>query len=89
MGRPVSLTTHDIIGVGYDHWLTEQELTRMNLLFQKRHILEHNGGMVDEKYIERSGDVTYTVGQHLVVRTEDTIELIGIIKKLIVGLQSI
>lgn len=79
----------DLTGKGYDAWLTKEELARMNLLFQRRHIIEHNGGIVDEKYINQSGDVTYVIGQHLVVHNEDVRELITIIKKLSAGLKSL
>ena len=74
-------------GKGYEEWLTKQELERMNLLFQRRHIIEHNVGIVDEKYIEKSLDTTYSIGQRIIVRKEDAIELLRIIKKLSTGLK--
>ena len=79
----------DATGKGYDEWLTKGELERMNLLFQRRHILEHNGGIVDDRYLKQSGDTSYVLGQHIIVRTEDATELLGIIKKLSVGLKTI
>ena len=74
-------------GKGYEEWLAKQELERMNLLFQRRHIIEHNAGIVDEKYIEKSLDTTYLIGQRIIVRKEDAIELLRIIKKLSTGLK--
>ena len=79
----------DATGKGYDEWLTKGELERMNLLFQRRHILEHNGGIVDDRYLKQSGDTSYVLGQHVIVRSEDAIELLGIIKKLSAGLKTI
>ena len=76
-------------GKGYEEWLAKQELERMNLLFQRRHIIEHNAGIVDEKYIEKSLDTTYSIGQRIIVRKEDAIELLRIIKKLSIGLKSL
>ena len=76
-------------GKGYEEWLAKQELERMNLLFQRRHIIEHNAGIVDEKYIEKSLDTTYSIGQRIIVRKEDAIELLRIIKKLSTGLKSL
>lgn len=76
-------------GKGYDEWLSAQEIERMNLFFQRRHILEHNNGIVDEKYLQKSGDTTYIEGQHIIVHKEDTHELIGIIKKLSTGLKTL
>ena len=54
----------------------------MNILFQKRHILEHNQGIVDEKYIKNSKDTSYKIGQRVVIKKEDTEQLLYIIKKL-------
>lgn len=54
----------------------------MNILFQRRHILEHNDGIVDEKYIEKSNDLSYAIGQRIIVKKEDIICLVEIIKKL-------
>ena len=42
-----------------DEWLSVDELKDMNLLFQRRHLIEHNNGMVDQKYIDKSGDNSY------------------------------
>ena len=76
-------------GKGYDEWLSELELKRLNLMFQRRHLIEHNNGMVDQKYIDKSGDQTYAVGQRLVVKQAEVNELIELIKKLGNGLLSL
>ena len=44
------------------------ELNELNILYQKRHLLAHNEGMVDESYIKKSGDQFYKVGQKIVVK---------------------
>lgn len=54
-------------GKGYYYWLSADELEKANLMFQRRHIYEHNGGIVDEKYIQKSSDSSYKVGQRLVI----------------------
>lgn len=72
----------EAIGKGYEYWLNEGEIFDMNLIFQKRHILEHNGGTVDEVYLKKSGDVSYSKGQRIVIHKKDTLRLIQIIKKL-------
>lgn len=77
------------IGKGYDEWLSDSELCKMNILFQRRHLIEHNNGMVDQKYVEKSGDNTYVEGQRLVVKESDALALLVIIKKLGKGLSSI
>lgn len=77
------------VGRGYDEWLNDNELKQMNLLFQRRHIIEHNGGLVDERYINQSKDKTYVIGQHIIVHKKDALELLAIIKKLSNGLKSV
>ena len=74
---------------GYEEWLSDKELHEMNMLFQRRHLIEHNNGMVDQKYIDKSGDNSYVVSQRLVVKESDALTLLAIIKKLSTGLSSI
>jgi uncharacterized Zn finger protein (UPF0148 family) len=72
----------EICGKGYDEWISENEAVEMNLYFQRRHLIEHNNGMVDDKYIEKSGDDFYSVGQRIIVKNEDVNTLISIVKKI-------
>ena len=76
-------------GKGYDEWLSTNELEQMNTLFQRRHLIDHNNGIVDQKYIDKSNDITYVVGQRLVIKIEDAYKFIYLIKKLCTGLQSL
>ncbi|WP_345978744.1 hypothetical protein [Sulfurimonas sp. HSL3-2] len=71
---------------GYADWLTSDQITKLNILFQKRHLLAHNEGIVDEKYITKSGDSVYKVGQRIVVSPNDIESLLAILKKLSEGL---
>jgi hypothetical protein len=57
-------------GMGYDNLLTAAEMAELLRFFQQRHLLAHCEGMVDQDYINRSGDRTYSVGQRLVIREE-------------------
>jgi hypothetical protein len=72
----------DFLGEGYEDWLTATELADLKILFQRRHLLAHNEGIVDEKYLQRSGDVSYSVGQRIVTKEHDVRKLIDIIKKI-------
>lgn len=76
-------------GKGYDEWLTASDLDTLSILFQRRHLFEHNNGMVDQQYIDKSGDRSYAIGQRIVYRQEDTAELIQLLKKLAKGLLSL
>lgn len=59
------------IGEGYRDWLSEYEYAQLVVLFQKRHLLAHSDGIVDQKYIDHSEDNSYRVGQRIVIRNDD------------------
>lgn len=61
----------DAIGKGYEDALMEKERDQLTVSFQRRHILQHNNGVVDQKYIDRSGDTSYIVGQRVVITPEE------------------
>lgn len=69
-------------GKGYDDFLSAQELTQLALFVQQRHVLGHNQGVVDQKYIDRSGDTRYRPGQRLVIRAEHVLSLVELAEKL-------
>lgn len=79
----------DAAGKGYEEWLSDKELHDMNMFFQRRHLIEHNNGMVDQKYVDKSGDNSYVIGQRLVVKESDAYALLAIIKKLAIGLMTL
>ncbi|ANU20550.1 hypothetical protein BBI15_10140 [Planococcus plakortidis] len=76
----------DYYEVSYEEWLTNEEIDFLNLMFQRRHLLEHNNGMVDDMYLNKSNDTTYRVGQRLVSKKEYVIKLLKVIKKLSEGI---
>jgi len=63
------------VGVGFDQWLKPKEVDRLRLLYQRRHLLVHRQGVVDQKYLTVSGDRAYSVEQRIAVRGEDILEL--------------
>ncbi|MEN6334144.1 MAG: hypothetical protein ABFE01_07765 [Phycisphaerales bacterium] len=67
----------------YNDVLSPTELARLKILFHRRHLLAHKEGIVDEQYIQRSGDTQYGVGQRVVVRPEHVIELVKLVRKLV------
>lgn len=73
---------------GYDEWLTAEELSSLNVLYQKRHILAHNEGIVDHQYIKKSGDPSYKEGQRIVVSDRDIDKLLDALEKLSRGIKS-
>ncbi len=72
-----------ILGETYADWLTADEMTRLNLLFQKRHLLAHTEGIVDQKYLDKTDDTSYKAGQRIIIKEKDVLELVNLVKKLV------
>lgn len=77
----------EALGVGYEKWLSPSELDELKIQYQKRHLLAHQEGIVDERYVKNSGDASYKVGQRLVVSTADVEALLKLLEKLGQGLK--
>jgi hypothetical protein len=59
-------TRKELIG-GFDidicNGLSDDEIAKATRLFQRRHVYEHNGGEVDQKYLSDSGDTSVRLKQ--------------------------
>ena len=51
-------------------------------MFLRRHVYEHNGGQVDQRYLDESGDTSVRFGQALREPSEDVFRLTGLILKM-------
>jgi hypothetical protein len=71
-----------VIGVTYAKLCGDASLKKLQVYFQQRHLLAHQQGIVDQDYIDRSGDTTYQVGQRLAVRDSAVREFAELIEKL-------
>jgi uncharacterized Zn finger protein (UPF0148 family) len=69
----------ELLGETYNDWLTGSEMVKLKLLFQKRHLLAHTEGIVDLKYLDKTNDLSYKVGQRIVIREKDVTELVDLI----------
>lgn len=74
------------LNVGYDKWLSSGEIGELKILYQKRHLLAHQEGIVDDRYIQKSSDTTYKPGQRIVVSRSDIKNLLESLEKLGRGL---
>ena len=72
---------------GFDVWLSDEEIDLLRILYQKRHLLAHNEGIVDSKYIQKSGDSKYKEGQRLIVSANDVETLVTCLEKLSIGIE--
>jgi len=75
------------VGKGYDTWLKSDEIARLKVLYQKRHILAHNEGIVDAQYLAKSGDTSYKEGQRIVISGRDIRVFLDYLDRLGTGLK--
>jgi len=81
---------HSVLSVWFDidicKGMTDAERSSVALKFHRRHVYEHNGGEVDQKYLDSSGDTTVKLKQRIRESATDTHELLnrllGIARKL-------
>lgn len=71
-----------LFGESYSNWLNQGEIDQLICQFQRRHLLAHKEGIVDQKYIDKSGDHTYKVGQRIVVNATDVKDVVNVITKI-------
>jgi hypothetical protein len=69
-------------GVAYGDFVQAEELSRLRIYFQQRHLLAHRNGIVDQEYVDRSGDRSYAPGQRLVLSEGSVSDFVSLIEKL-------
>lgn len=67
---------------GYEDLLLPEEYEALNRLFQQRHLVAHREALVDQEYLDKSGDHTYSLGQRLVVTEASILQLVTLLEKL-------
>ncbi len=70
------------IGHAYVDLVGLAKLDQLRIFFQQRHLLAHQQGIVDQDYIDRSGDKTYAKGQRLLIRDSAVREFADLIEEL-------
>lgn len=76
------------IGTRYESMITFNEWNELQRYFQQRHILAHKDGIVDEDYLERTGDRQYQIGQRIVIKEADVMRMTNLVEMLAAALQS-
>lgn len=62
--------------------LNGSQRSHVRLMFQVRHLFEHNGGVVDEDFCRKVPNTEYLLGQRYLVRPSDVEELLGLLPEL-------
>lgn len=68
-----------LTGRGYDDILSKTEFAELEQLFQKRHLIVHRNGIIDQDYIAKSRDTSYLIGQRLVISEAAVLRLADIV----------
>jgi hypothetical protein len=67
----------EVFGVDFVASLNESEWTRVCRCFQKRHLLAHKMGVVDDEYIQATGDRTAVIGRKCQVDANEVRSLVA------------
>jgi hypothetical protein len=73
--------------------LPEDDKEFLNRMFNRRHVLTHNGGRVDQEYLDNTRDTTVRLNQKIIVRSKELRRLLPLLRgcatKLYEGFESI
>jgi len=63
--------------------IKDAEWSSIVRMFHRRHVYEHNGGEVDQKYLNDSGDISVKLKQHIHETKEGVHNLLGSLLKMV------
>ena len=69
-------------GKHYSDYLAPPEIATLKRDFQQRHLLAHTQGIVDQNYIDRSGDSSREIGERLVINKAAILSFLDVVEKL-------
>ncbi len=69
-------------GKGYEDMLPPEEFAALECHFQQRHLFAHRDGIVDDAYIAKTHDGTYSVRQRIVLREASVLSLADLVMRL-------
>ncbi|MEK6762735.1 MAG: hypothetical protein AABY96_08475 [Nitrospirota bacterium] len=62
--------------------MRDDECHNVSIMFFRRHLYEHNGGEVDQKYLDNTGEANLQVKQYIREKQEDVHELLSSLVKM-------
>lgn len=71
-----------LTGKEYENLLPRPDFVDLERLFQKRHLIAHRNGIIDQEYITKAKDNSYTIGQRLVISEVNVLRLADILHTL-------
>ena len=76
----------DLFGVDFSTAVEPADWRATVMAFQKRHVIAHKLGVIDQDYVTKTGDTRAVVGRKIVVDDGEVKELVRIVKKLAPGM---
>lgn len=71
-----------LFGFDFASIISEKEWETVIRCFQKRHLLAHTMGVIDEEYIKKSKDPSAIVGRKIVITQDEVLELTKLLKSI-------
>jgi len=71
-----------LFGVDITAGLAAEDWDHVVLCFQKRHVFEHNKGVIDQAYVDKSGDPSAVVSRKLEIASSEVEELVTILDRM-------
>ena len=62
--------------------IPKDDLSFIKKMIQRRHILMHNGGVVDQDYLDFSGDTQARLGEHIRIRSNEAKRFVEVVREL-------
>jgi hypothetical protein len=59
---------------------SDDDKTFLNRMFNRRHVLTHNGGRIDQEYLDNTGDTTVKLNYKISVRSKEIRRLIPLLR---------
>lgn len=73
---------HEAFGFDFADVLNDEQWEQALRTFQKRHLVSHKMGVVDEEYVRKSSDLSATIGRRLQLAREEVVGLSLSVEKL-------
>lgn len=63
--------------------LSSREVCSLDLVFNKRHVITHNGGIADRRYIQRTRGNPETIGEPITLSKQEILQAIGLVRRIV------
>ncbi|MBS1724644.1 MAG: hypothetical protein JSS66_17005 [Armatimonadetes bacterium] len=77
-----------VTGSSYESLIGPTDLATISRLFQQRHLFAHRDGIVDQDYVDRSGDRRFSPGQRLIVSVDEVRRVLDVLDRLARGMSN-